>query len=146
MRELIFLILYSFFMSTSSAFRLINPSLRRLIRQPAAQTPVFKVASTWRISNSVTRLFSSMGEDTVVARCTEQIKAMLKPVKLQVTSSNDDPNGAHINVECVSTEFEGLNSMKRQRLVYKALWDELSTNRVHAVDSIVAKTPSEVGM
>jgi acid stress-induced BolA-like protein IbaG/YrbA len=33
--------------------------------------------------------------------------------------------------------------MQRQQLVYKAIWDEMS-GPVHAVDSIIAKTPEEV--
>ncbi len=45
----------------------------------------------------------------------------------------------------MSEEFTGKNVVQRQRLVYKALWDELQ-GPVHAVDSIVAKTPKEVGM
>jgi acid stress-induced BolA-like protein IbaG/YrbA len=34
--------------------------------------------------------------------------------------------------------------MKRQQLVYKAIWEEMRDGGdVHAVDSIVAKTPKE---
>lgn len=46
---------------------------------------------------------------------------------------------------CVSTAFEGKNIVQRQRLIYKAIWDEMS-GPVHAVDSIVAKTPTEMGI
>jgi acid stress-induced BolA-like protein IbaG/YrbA len=93
------------------------------------------------------RLFSTTdSEDTVVSRCTQKITDLLKPAKLVVTSSNEDPNGSHIVVECISEEFVGKSTLQRQRLVYKAIWDELQENRVHAVDSIVAKTPAEMGM
>lgn len=34
--------------------------------------------------------------DTVVATCTKKIRDLLNPVKLEVTSSNDDPNGSHV--------------------------------------------------
>lgn len=35
-------------------------------------------------------------EDTVVSRCTQKISSALKPVKISVTSTNDDPNGNHV--------------------------------------------------
>ncbi len=36
-------------------------------------------------------------DDTVVARCTQKISELLKPMKIKVTSSNDDPNGSHVS-------------------------------------------------
>ena len=45
---------------------------------------------------------------------------------------------------CLHFQFEGLRAMKRQQLVYKAIWEEMRDGGdVHAVDSIVAKTPKE---
>ncbi len=46
----------------------------------------------------VNRLFFSglAGEDTVVSRCTQKISSALNPVKISVTSTNDDPNGNHV--------------------------------------------------
>ncbi|KAJ1427806.1 bola protein [Ochromonadaceae sp. CCMP2298] len=129
----------------------------RLLRQ-AARPHALASASRWATSApslsaglrptpflSSTRLFSSEGEDTVVSTCTKKIADLLSPVHLKVTSSNDDPNGSHIQVEVVSAQFEGKNTLARQRLVYKAIWEEMN-GPVHAVDSIVAKTPKEVGM
>lgn len=90
------------------------------------------------------RLLCSAGPgDTVVSRCTAKIQAALSPVKCVVTSTNDDPNGSHIQVEVVSEMFAGKRVMERQRMVYRALWEEME-GPVHAVDSILAKTPSEV--
>jgi stress-induced morphogen len=54
----------------------------------------------------------------------------------------DDPNGSHISIEVVSAAFEGKRPVQRQQLVYKAIWEELR-GPVHAVDSMVCKTPSE---
>jgi stress-induced morphogen len=54
----------------------------------------------------------------------------------------DDPNGSHIKIEVVSTMFEGKRAMQRQQLVYKAIWEEMQ-GAVHAVDSMVCKTPDE---
>jgi acid stress-induced BolA-like protein IbaG/YrbA len=48
---------------------------------------------------------------------------------------------------CVSKHHhhQGKNVVQRQRLIYKAIWDEMS-GPVHAVDSIIAKTPTEMGL
>lgn len=54
----------------------------------------------------------------------------------------DDPNGSHISIMVVSSMFEGKRPVQRQQLVYKALWEELK-GAVHAVDSMVCKTPNE---
>lgn len=55
----------------------------------------------------------------------------------------DDPNGSHISIEVVSPLFEGKRPVQRQQLVYKAIWEELQ-GRVHAVDAMVCKSPSEI--
>ena len=55
----------------------------------------------------------------------------------------DDPNGSHISIEVVSTQFAGKRPVQRQQLVYKAIWEELQ-GPVHAVDSMICKTPEEV--
>jgi len=82
--------------------------------------------------------------DSVVSRCTRKISEALKPVHLKVSAAHDDPNGSHIAIECVSSMFEGKPLVVRQRLIYKAIWDEMSDGgAVHAVDQIVAKTPQE---
>lgn len=48
----------------------------------------------------------------------------------------------HFNVEVISEEFEGKSLVKRHRMIYSLLQDELQSG-LHAL-SIVAKTPSEV--
>ena len=63
---------------------------------------------------------------------------------VQIVGAYDDPNGSHISVEVISSNFEGKRMMQRQQLVYKAIWEEMQ-GRVHAVDSMICKTPSEVG-
>ncbi|KAK8948264.1 hypothetical protein KSP40_PGU004445 [Platanthera guangdongensis] len=50
----------------------------------------------------------------------------------------------HFNIKLVSPKFEGQNLVKRHRMVYSLLDDELKTG-LHAV-SIVAKTPQEYGL
>ena len=58
------------------------------------------------------------------------------------TGAYDDPNGSHISIEVKSALFEGKRPVQRQQLVYKALWEELQ-GPVHAVDSMICKTPDE---
>ena len=47
------------------------------------------------------------------------------------------------SINVVSSAFEGQSAVNRQRMVYKAIWEELQ-NVVHAVDQMTTKTPSEV--
>ncbi len=103
----------------------------------SANAVAYNVAS---FSSDATRKEGS----TVVGRCKTKITAALQPTRLVVNGNHDDPNGSHIRVEVVSAAFEGKNTVMRQRMVYKALWDEMSAGgQLHAVDSIIAKTPAE---
>ena len=54
----------------------------------------------------------------------------------------DDPNGSHISISVVSDKFQGKRGVQRQQMVYKAIWEEMQ-GAVHAVDSMVCKTPNE---
>mmetsp|Transcript_7271 Transcript_7271/g.11056 ORF Transcript_7271/g.11056 Transcript_7271/m.11056 type:complete len:160 (-) Transcript_7271:271-750(-) len=95
---------------------------------------------------SSTRFMSSSedGPDTsVVETCTDKIKAALSTDNVKVIGAYDDPNGSHISIEVVSDQFEGKRPVQRQQLVYKAIWEELQSETVHAVDSMVCKTPDE---
>lgn len=71
----------------------------------------------------------------------QSIRNHLEADKVEVTDVYGD--GRHVNIEVVSKVFEGQTSVKRQRLVYKAIWQELQ-NTVHAVDSMKTSTPDEV--
>ncbi|CAN1762554.1 SufE-like protein 1, chloroplastic/mitochondrial [Linum perenne] len=76
----------------------------------------------------------------------------LKPVELEVEdvsyqhAGHADVRGSdgdtHFNVKVVSKEFEGKSLVKRHRLIYDLLQEELQIG-LHAL-SIVAKTPAEV--
>jgi len=90
-------------------------------------------------------LFSSAAGDdtTIVELCRSKISAALETDEVVVKGAFDDPNGSHIAIEVVSEKFEGKRMMARQQLVYKAIWEEMQ-GAVHAVDSMVCKTPSEV--
>ncbi len=86
----------------------------------------------------------------------KKLSAALAPVHMQVENvsfqqrqegytdeMSTDCCDTHFNVNLVSEEFEGRSLLKRHRLVYAVLADELQTGGVHAL-SLVTKTPSEV--
>ena len=86
---------------------------------------------------------SADGPDTsIVDICSQKIKDALDASDVTVTGAYDDPNGSHISIQVVSSKFEGKRVVQRQQLVYKAIWEELQ-GPVHAVDSMVCKTPEE---
>lgn len=86
-------------------------------------------------------------------RIREKLERELRPVELQVEDISYQHAGhegvrgsdgeTHFNVKVVSKEFEGKSLVKRHRMIYQLLQDELQSG-LHAL-SIVAKTPSEVG-
>ena len=49
-----------------------------------------------------------------------------------VSVSDVQGDGRHVEIVVVSNQFEGQNSVNRQRMVYKAIWEELQ-DVVHAV-------------
>lgn len=51
-------------------------------------------------------------------------------------------DGRHFEAVVISSFFEGMNALNRQRHVYQALGDHLRDGTIHAL-SIKAKTPSE---
>jgi BolA-like protein 1 len=79
---------------------------------------------------------------SIVDQCRLKIQEALQTEDVKVTGAYDDPNGSHVSIEVVSPLFEGKRPVQRQQLVYKALWEELK-GPVHAVDSMVCKTPNE---
>ncbi|RVW69944.1 Protein BOLA4, chloroplastic/mitochondrial [Vitis vinifera] len=50
--------------------------------------------------------------------------------------------GGDILIDVISSAFEGQSAVNRQRMVYKAIWEELQST-VHAVDQMSTRTPTE---
>lgn len=85
-------------------------------------------------------------------RIKQKLEAELNPMELEVEDISYQHAGhagirgsdgeTHFNLKVVSGEFEGKSLVKRHRMIYQLLEDELE-NGLHAL-SIVAKTPSEV--
>ncbi|XP_008797968.1 protein BOLA4, chloroplastic/mitochondrial-like [Phoenix dactylifera] len=51
-------------------------------------------------------------------------------------------DGRHVSIDVISKAFEGQSTVNRQRMVYKAIWEELQST-VHAVDQMTTRTPAE---
>ncbi|ONK72753.1 uncharacterized protein A4U43_C04F22810 [Asparagus officinalis] len=69
-----------------------------------------------------------------------KIKEQLNAETVIVKDAYGD--GRHVSIYVVSTAFEGQSAVNRQRMVYKAIWEELQST-VHAVDQMVTSTPAE---
>ncbi|XP_016506239.1 sufE-like protein 1, chloroplastic/mitochondrial [Nicotiana tabacum] len=96
------------------------------------------------------------GDDGVLRsrgmRIKERLEKELRPVELEVEDISYQHAGhagvrgsdgeTHFNLRVVSKEFEGKSLVKRHRMIYDLLQDELQ-NGLHAL-SIVAKMPSEL--
>ncbi len=81
----------------------------------------------------------------------DKLTAAFAPAALDVTDESARHEGhagarpggeTHFNVRIVSSAFEGLGRVERQRRVYAALADELRS-RIHAL-SLTVLTPAEV--
>ncbi|WVY98717.1 hypothetical protein V8G54_030868 [Vigna mungo] len=69
-----------------------------------------------------------------------KIKEQLNAESVTVKDAYGD--GRHVSIDVVSTAFEGQSAVNRQRMVYKAIWEELQSV-VHAVDQMTTSTPAE---
>eukprot|EP00276_Gloeochaete_wittrockiana_P001070 CAMPEP_0184675548 /NCGR_PEP_ID=MMETSP0308-20130426/87847_1 /TAXON_ID=38269 /ORGANISM="Gloeochaete witrockiana, Strain SAG 46.84" /LENGTH=150 /DNA_ID=CAMNT_0027123261 /DNA_START=138 /DNA_END=590 /DNA_ORIENTATION=+ len=79
----------------------------------------------------------------IVKKLEGKIKDALKPESLEVVDTSGD--ASHVSIACVSKSFEGMNTVARHRLVYKAIWEELK-GEVHAIDAMKTLTPKEAGL
>ncbi|KAJ9185658.1 hypothetical protein P3X46_005260 [Hevea brasiliensis] len=70
----------------------------------------------------------------------KKIKEELNAESVIVKDAYGD--GRHVSIDVISSAFEGQSSVNRQRMVYKAIWEELQST-VHAVDQMTTKTPAE---
>ncbi|PIN00723.1 Stress-induced protein UVI31+ [Handroanthus impetiginosus] len=80
-------------------------------------------------------------ESPLMETMEKKIKEHLSAESVIVKDAYGD--GRHVSIEVISSTFEGQSAVNRQRMVYKAIWEELQ-ERVHAVDQMTTRTPSEV--
>lgn len=151
-------------MFSSSIRSIIVSGLHRtpILKSPAnppillTSVPRFFHSSSTRFSDS--RIAMSTGSNTGAienraSRIKEKLEKELEPVELVIEDVSYQHAGhagmkgrgtdeeTHFNVKIVSKGFEGMNLVKRHRLVYDLLREELDSG-LHAL-SIVSKTPSE---
>ena len=58
----------------------------------------------------------------------------------EVTVEDLNGGGDHLNVNVVSTSFEGLSRVQQHQMIYKALQDELASEAIHAL-ALKTSTP-----
>ena len=61
--------------------------------------------------------------------------------KAEISFDGEDCNS---KVLIVSSEFEGLNTLQRHKLVLSVLKEQFQTGELHAL-SLITKSPSEIG-
>ncbi len=81
---------------------------------------------------STVRMMSEEGQ--IQSELMESMRAKIQTAldAQSVSVSDVQGDGRHVEIVVVSNQFEGQNSVNRQRMVYKAIWEELQ-DVVHAV-------------
>lgn len=132
-------------LTLAAARPLVQGASRPILARAAPQVLYASAARSALLQSPRAQVRMQSGEPdrTVVATCTEKIKAAIDCKELDIKGAYDDPNGSHITIYCVSEAFEGKRSLARQQMVFKAIWEEMQ-GPVHAVDTMVLKAPSEV--
>ncbi|KAG6422507.1 hypothetical protein SASPL_119080 [Salvia splendens] len=96
---------------------------------------------------AIRRNFCVRATDTPAPIETPLMETMEKKIKEHLSADSvvvKDAygDGRHVSIDVISSSFEGQSAVNRQRAVYKAIWEELQ-DRVHAVDQMTTRTPSE---
>ncbi|KAJ0508607.1 putative BolA protein [Helianthus annuus] len=146
------------------AFTLFVEAEKGVESRNEIKKPVEKAESGSNFENPIENSKSNNDDDDVDVdvgvlgsrgqRILEILKRELAPVELEVKDVSYQHAGhagvrgsnngeTHFELKVVSKEFEGKSMVKRHRLVYSLLADELE-NGLHAL-SIDAKTPTEIG-
>ncbi|XP_058103742.1 protein BOLA4, chloroplastic/mitochondrial [Magnolia sinica] len=94
----------------------------------------FSVRSTTQVSDS------GSIDSPMMQSMQKKIKEQLNADEVIVRDAYGD--GRHVSIDVISSVFEGQSAVNRQRMVYKAIWEELQST-VHAVDQMTTKTPAE---
>ncbi|CAL5047736.1 unnamed protein product [Urochloa decumbens] len=131
--------------SISSVHRLASFALSS---QPSASFPTTRSPCPLSVT-SKTRGFTAWAsapgpagpaESPATKALEAKIKEQLEADAVTVVDTSGD--GRHVCIDVVSKAFEGKSAVNRQRMVYKAIWEELQST-VHAVDQMTTKTPDE---
>ncbi|MGS2717712.1 BolA family protein [Eionea flava] len=71
------------------------------------------------------------------------IKSLLEQ-HINAVTIEVEVEGSHVALRIVSSEFDGLNTLKRQQNVYAALSQHIASGVIHAVN-MKTLTPEEAG-
>ncbi|KAK7345952.1 hypothetical protein VNO77_16568 [Canavalia gladiata] len=124
-----------FLRSTSISQTLVRNS--GLLRQDK----LFTTNSPRKFSSRATHVNDAGSMDLPLMQSMEKkIKEQLNAESVTVKDAYGD--GRHVSIDVVSAAFEGQSAVNRQRMVYKAIWEELQSV-VHAVDQMTTNTPAE---
>ncbi|KAM7508801.1 hypothetical protein LguiA_019254 [Lonicera macranthoides] len=113
---------------------------------PGCQTKSESIITSLRRSFSGVRATTHQVNDSgsvdspLMQSMQKKIKEHVNAESVTVIDANGD--GRHVTIDVISSAFEGQSAVNRQRMVYKAIWEELQ-NTVHAVDQMTTRTPSE---
>ncbi|KAH9543432.1 hypothetical protein CY35_13G064600 [Sphagnum magellanicum] len=137
--------------SISNSRELETPAVRETEADAAQDILESPVAEN--LSSEGSHVSSTRPIITKKAVIEEKLEEALTPTELEVEDVSYQHAGhsgvergateTHFNVKVVSESFEGRSLLKRHRLVYDLLKDELQTGGVHAL-SLITKTPREV--
>jgi acid stress-induced BolA-like protein IbaG/YrbA len=77
---------------------------------------------------------------------TDQVQASIEAA-LPGADVSVSGGGGHFEIRVVSAAFEGLNTLKKQRLVYSAIKGHMAGDSapLHAVDKMITLTPEQAG-
>lgn len=102
---------------------------------------LFSTSSVRKFTTRATHVNDAGSIDLPLMQSMEKkIKEQLNAESVTVKDAYGD--GRHVSIDVVSASFEGQSAVNRQRMVYKAIWEELQTT-VHAVDQMTTSTPAE---
>ncbi|KAB5529688.1 hypothetical protein DKX38_019769 [Salix brachista] len=92
-----------------------------------------------RFSTEATRDVNDAGsiDSPLMQSMENKIKEELTAESVSVKDAYGD--GRHVCIDVISEAFEGQSAVNRQRMVYKAIWEELQST-VHAPDICAKKT------
>ncbi|XP_057774063.1 protein BOLA4, chloroplastic/mitochondrial-like [Salvia miltiorrhiza] len=124
-------------MSTSATTRNLSSSRSLLTRRLPRSSSAFAIRRDFCIRATES---SAPIESPLMETMEKKIKEHLSADSVVVKDAYGD--GRHVSIEVISSAFEGQSAVNRQRMVYKAIWEELQ-DRVHAVDQMSTRTPSE---
>lgn len=100
-----------------------------LSKRPVANGGIVRTAHRPR-----TTLVMASQEGQIQSELMESMRSKIQTAldAQSVSVSDVQGDGRHVEIVVVSSQFEGQNSVNRQRMVYKAIWEELQ-DVVHAV-------------